>query len=380
MRKWFAVMKGLKFGKKALKLLLLTITIVMAVVLVASAWGGRVSPVDSRILPLVTLAMPLIYIINIVILISWLVVLRWKYSLISLAAVILSWAPLSTVCPLNIFPKTYEADSTFRVMSFNVKNFGKYDPSKHEPSKSMRYILDQDADFVLLQEGSHARDFLKLSNIRMMREELENKYPYHSEGFRDFLILSKYPYSIAPNTAVDKNHSYYGGVFAMAFDIDLPSGKQLRIINLHMRSIGMSEEDKTLYEDITKGGVQVNNKSELGRIKHSLYDKLRRAFESHAHEAMEVRSIIDNSPGNVILCGDFNESPSSYSYCVIRGDDMSDTFQDCGLGMTHTYNEYRLYFKIDHILYRGDLEAVDWKRDKAGDSDHYPQVATFVWK
>lgn len=373
-------MKGLKFGKKTLKVLLLIVTIAMAVVLVVSAWGGKVSPVDSRILPLLTLALPALLIINIVILISWLVVLRWKYSLITLVAVLLSWSPLSTVCPLNIFPKSYETDSTFTVMSFNVKNFGKFDPNNHEPSKSMRYILDQDADFVLLQEGSHARDFLKLSNIKMMRDELENKYPYHSEGYRDFLILSKYPYSIASTKAIDKNHTYYGGVYAMAFDIDFPTGKQLRIINLHMRSIGMSDEDKTLYEDITRGGVQVNDKSELGRIKHSLYDKLRRAFESHAHEAVEVRSIIDNSPGNVILCGDFNEPASSYSYRIIRGDDMNDTFQDCGLGMTYTYNEYRLYFKIDHILYKGDLKAVDWKRDKAGDSDHYPQVATFVWK
>ena len=31
-------------------------------------------------------------------------------------------------------------------------------------------------------------------------------------------------------------------------------------------------------------------------------------------------------------------------------------------------------------MYRGSLDAVAWKRDKSGDSDHYPQVATFVWK
>ena len=377
MRKWFAVMKGLKFGKKALKLLLLTITIVMAVVLVASAWGGRVSPVDCRILPLVTLVMPLIYIINIVILISWLVVLRWKYSLISLAAVILSWAPLSTVCPLNIFPKTYEADSTFRVMSFNVAN---YNPRDCNPSNSMRYILDQDADFVLLQEGSHARDFLKLSNIRMMREELENKYPYHSNGRRQLLLFSKYPYHVVPDSTFTNKPNNGGIEYVKVFDIEMPRGKQLRLVNIHLRSIKLKESDKELYVEITKHGVNVNENNELRRIKHSLYNKLERAFLIHSDEVEVIRSIIDNSPGNVILCGDFNESPSSYSYCVIRGDDMSDTFQDCGLGMTHTYNEYRLYFKIDHILYRGDLEAVDWKRDKAGDSDHYPQVATFVWK
>ena len=133
-------------------------------------------------------------------------------------------------------------------------------------------------------------------------------------------------------------------------------------------------------EDITRRGVNVNERSELHRLKTSFYDKLKRAFERHAVEAQIVREILDSSPGNVVLCGDFNEAPSSYCYRTVRGDDMHDTFQDCGFGLTYTFHDRRMYFKIDHILYRGEMEAVDWRRDKAGDSDHYPQVATFVWK
>lgn len=373
-------MKGLKFGKKTLKVLLLIVTIAMAVVLVVSAWGGKVSPVDSRILPLLTLALPALLIINIVILISWLVVLRWKYSLITLVAVLLSWSPLSTVSPLNVFPKTYETDSTFTVMSFNVRNFRKSEPRNNDPSNSMRYILDQDPDFVLVQEGSHGGDYLQFSNVRMMREEFEERYPYHSVGRRQLLLFSKYPYHVVPDSVFSNKPNKGGTECVKVFDIEMPHGKQLRLVNLHLRSIQLKDSDKELYVDITKHGVNVNEKSELRRIKHSLYNKLEHAFLIHSEEAEIIRSIIDNSPGNVILCGDFNEPASSYSYRIIRGDDMNDTFQDCGLGMTYTYNEYRLYFKIDHILYRGNLRAVKWKRDKAGDSDHYPQVATFVWK
>ena len=194
------------------------------------------------------------------------------------------------------------------------------------------------------------------------------------------MMLSKYPYHVVPDSAFDTLHEAHGGVYAKAFDIDLPSGKQLRIVNLHLRSIGMGENDKDLYEDITRRGVNVNERSELHRLKTSFYDKLKRAFERHAVEAQIVREILDSSPGNVVLCGDFNEAPSSYCYRTVRGDDMHDTFQDCGFGLTYTFHDRRMYFKIDHILYRGEMEAVDWRRDKAGDSDHYPQVATFVWK
>ena len=373
-------MKGIKIGKRSLKITLIVITSLMAIALLASAWGGLVHPAKSRILPFLILALPLTFVINVVIMLSWLIALRWKISLITLVALLLSYQPLSTVCPMNLFSGSNEKENTFKVMTFNVANFGPYNPKNHEPSKSMRYILDQNADFVLLQEGSQERNYLKLSNVEMMSDELVQKYPYHSDGRRDLMIFSKYPYSVVPDSAFDALHEYKGGLYAKAFDIELPEGHQLRIINVHLRSIGMAEGDKELYADITKGGVRVDKRSELRRIKHSFYNKLTTAFNRHAIEAELIRSIIDNSPENVILCGDFNEVPSSYCYRTICGDDMNDTFQDCGVGMTYTFHDRRMYFKIDHILYRGKMQAVDWHRDKEGDSDHYPQIATFVMK
>ena len=371
-------MKGLKIGKRAVAVTLIVITIVMALLLVAAAWGGLVHPSKSRFLPFLTLSLPVVLIINIVIMLAWLLMLKWKYALITVAAIVVAWGPITTVCPLNIFSKSYDNDSTFKVMTFNVANFDYV--NQDNPSKSMRYILDQNADFVLMQEGSQNRNYMTVSNVITMRDELVQKYPYHSDGNRDLVILSKYPYSVVPDSVYVNTPDYYGCVCAKTFDIELPSGKQLRIINLHLRTIGMNSDDKNLYDSITKLDVDVKKRSDLRRIKHSLFNKLKCAFELHAQEAVIVRSIIDKSPPNVLVCGDFNDTPSSYCYRTIRGDDLSDTFQDCGIGFTYTFYAKRLFFKIDHILYRGNLEAVDWHRDKAGDSDHYPQVATFVWK
>ena len=370
--------KGLKMGKRTLKVILLCCTMFMALLLVVSACGGYVNPNSFSFLSVLTLALPLILIINLVIMIAWLVVLRWRYALITLAALLLSWGSISTVCPLNVFAKNYEADSTFKVMSYNVANFDYTNQDK--PSKPMRYILDQNADLVLMQEGSQDRYFLMVPNVISMREEIERKYPYHSDGWRDLVILSKYPYTVVPDSAFDKKSNHDAIVYAKAFDIEMPGGKQLRVVNLHLRSMGMDKEDKDLYSSLTRNEVDVNNRNNLNRIKHSLYDKLRRAFIRHAQEAEIVRSLINNSPSNVIVCGDFNEAPSSYCYRTIRGNDLRDSFQDCGFGFTYTFNANRMYFKIDHILYRGDMEAVDWHREKVPDSDHYPQLATFVWK
>ena len=80
----------------------------------------------------------------------------------------------------------------------------------------------------------------------------------------------------------------------------------------------------------------------------------------------------------MIVCGDFNDTPGSYSYRTVRGDDMRDAYLDCAFGPAITYHDNRFYFKIDHVLYRGNLRAVDIERGRIDASDHYPLLATFV--
>ncbi len=363
-------MKGLKFSKLTIKTLLLVVTMLAAIAMLISAWGGLVNPAKSRLLPLATLSMPIVIMVNVVVSLVWLCFLKWKYALIPIVAIVVSWSAVSTVCPVNFFAKNVDADCAFKVLTFNVANFD-YINQDH-PSKSMRYILDQDADFVLMQEGSQERDYLEVSNVISMRDEIIEKYPYHSDGNRDLVIMSKYPYQVVPDSVFGE----LDGVCVKAFDLQYPGGLQLRILNLHLRTFGMGSDDKKLYDRITKLDVDVKERRELSQI----IDKLSRAFVIHAKEAAIVRSIIDKSPSNLIVCGDFNDTPSSFCYRTIRGGDLKDTFQDCGTGLTYTFYANHIYFKIDHILYRGNLEAVEWRRDKAGDSDHYPQVATFVWK
>ncbi len=379
-------MKSMRLGKRTIKVILLCLTVLMALLLLASACGGYVNPNSYSFFSFLTLGLPVILTINFVIMLAWLVALRWRYALISFAAIVLSWGSVRMVFPLNVFSSSVKAtpENSLRVLTFNVMNFGPYDPSNHTPSASMLYILDQDADVVLLQEGSQERNYMKLSNVEMMAGELEEKYPYHSDGRHDLVILSKFPYTVINDSTLMnspgsiKSHDPEYRYYARGYDLLLPNGRQLRLINLHLHSMGLNDSDRELYMNITQNNI--DSEKEFRKIKSSLYNKLAATFKFHAHEAQMVRKFLDKSPQNVVLCGDFNDTPASYSYRTVRGDDMSDAFVDCGFGFKHTFHDKRMYFKIDHIMYRGDLEAVEWRRDKAGDSDHYPQVATFVWK
>ena len=90
-----------------------------------------------------------------------------------------------------------------------------------------------------------------------------------------------------------------------------------------------------------------------------------------------MRKLIDDSPGDVLVMGDMNDTPGSYAYRTVCGDDLRDAWAEAGFGPTYTYHDHHLYVKIDHILYRGNMKLLSCRRDKEGESDHYPLVAVF---
>ncbi|MDE5650801.1 MAG: hypothetical protein K2I35_07320, partial [Duncaniella sp.] len=67
-----------------------------------------------------------------------------------------------------------------------------------------------------------------------------------------------------------------------------------------------------------------------------------------------------------------------YAIRTIMGDDLRDAYAECAFGPAITYHGNRFYFRIDHILYDGNIEAVKLQLDKVPSSDHYPLFATFL--
>jgi endonuclease/exonuclease/phosphatase (EEP) superfamily protein YafD len=59
---------------------------------------------------------------------------------------------------------------------------------------------------------------------------------------------------------------------------------------------------------------------------------------------------------------------------------MKDAYEECALGPTITFHASRFYFRIDHVLYKGNFEAIDIERGDQKSSDHYPLLTTFKWK
>ena len=358
-----------------LKLIGAIFSAVVAVVYLASAYGGMADPVTSAKLSVLGLAYPVALGATVMLMVVWLCMRLWQLALIPLLAIIASWGPLTTFSPLNFTGRDVaEADSTrtFRVLTYNVMNFTDNTGVRHTPNRTIQYILDCDADIVCLQEAAQEHNFEKVEYVSEMLEVIREKYPYYHKHRSDVVLLSKYPIVSEVDSVYFDNH-----IRSVGWDVAMP-GDTVRVYSCHLESIGLTQTDKHLYRQLTKL-QNMSSTSDLDEVRGTLVTKLARAYRCRSLQARLLRDQIEATDRPVILCGDFNDTPGSFAYRTIMGDDMRDAYAERALGPTITYHCNRFYFRIDHILYRGNFDAVKIERGSLDASDHYPLVATFEW-
>ncbi len=342
------------------------LSIIVAFALLFSAYGGRVDPATWTLPSLASLALPIVALVTLALLVLLAIFKQWRSAVILVGALMLSWPTLRLLSPVNLVtPKADERKSQLSVLTMNVSEF-RWQRGNTKPSKSLRYILDQDADVVVIQEGLVYFSFEQLKPVKPMLKELYKKYPYRKKAFYDVGILSKYPFTEVNSPALTKDDMDY---FIKAWDVDAPGGN-LRVVGMHLSSLRFTQNDSRVIDSMNRPS---NRKK---RIK-SVTNKLGTGFRTHALQARAMRQLLDDSPGDLVVLGDMNDTPGSFTYRTVCGDDLHDAWADVGFGPTYTFNAHHLYVKIDHILYRGDMKVLSCRRDKAGDSDHYPMVAVF---
>lgn len=348
-----------------MKYIIRLLAVLLAFALLLSAYGGRVDPVVWTWPSMLTLALPVVSIAAIVMMALVAIFKQWRAAVVLLGALLLSWPTMRLISPFNIGHPESDPDKTqLKVLTMNVTEFNWSDGDS--PSKNMRYILDQDADIVVIQEGLVYFSFEQLKTVKPMLKELYEKYPYRKKEFYDVGIISKYPFTEVKSEALSRDTLNY---FIKAWDVEAPGG-DLRVVNMHLSSLRFTLNDSQVIESMN---VPSDRKMRIRSVAH----KIGNGFISHSRQAKAVRQLLDETPGDVLVMGDMNDTPGSFAYRTVSGEDMRDAWADSGFGPIYTFHAHHLYVKIDHILYRGDMKVLSCHRDKAGESDHYPLVAVF---
>lgn len=350
-------------------------SVFLAMVTIMSAYGGMVDPDYYPAMALLAMAFPLLVALNIVNLII-LGVIRSRLFTVPLAAILISLPPLLNFSPVNVTPKLTPEDeaNTFTLLTFNCLHWDEYNSREVPtvPNPSVEYVLNSGADLVCLQEAAPVSVSVRRGITPAQRDSMDSIYPYQvvESLFPGLALYSKYPV-----TRVVLQDSIGGTSVAQAYRISI-RGHLLTLINVHLQSLSLTPEDKNLYNEMTHARTK---EGDISKMRDQVFSKLYAAYRLRALQSRLIRQVVDERHGNIIVCGDFNDVPGCYAIRTILQNDMHDAYAEAAFGPTYTYNKNRFYFRIDHILYKGDMKCVGIERGEDVISDHYPLLSTFLW-
>jgi endonuclease/exonuclease/phosphatase family metal-dependent hydrolase len=139
----------------------------------------------------------------------------------------------------------------------------------------------------------------------------------------------------------------------------------IRVYNLHLESNRLKPEDYEFINDVGNGTSELKKNGW-----RKLAMRLKNAATIRAKEADTVASHIAQSPYPVIVCGDFNDSPTTYTYNQLSTG-LKDAFLQKGVGIGQTYVGTAPSFRIDFILHHPAFQTTSFETHPEELSDHH---------
>lgn len=306
---------------------------------------------------LLGLAYPYLLITNLLLLLYW--VARWKKTAWLLLIVILLGFPTFKTYYGTNSQTEKEEKADISLLSYNIRYFDIYGWSNQKDTreKLFSYLNKYKGDIICLQE------FLMNSNSQKQQTIVNNltTYPYHYI-YKDMAIFSRIP-------ILRKNHITFEPQYSSScIYCDFKVGKDtVRVYSVHLESYKLGKKERQFMKEMSQG---LKSKDISGEVKN-LTIRLSTANKYRANQAEVIQRHVQHSPYPVIICGDFNDTPLSYTYRKIKSD-LTDCFIKQGRGLGNTYIGEFPSFRIDYILHTPGLETLSYTRDEITLSDHYP--------
>lgn len=367
--------------KSTILALAVGLNLAVAMLTVFSAYGGTFNPEDRVIASMAAMVLPLLLLAGIALCVVNLLVDK-RLILVIAAGWIISLPSILVFSPLHFWKPALteqQKKDSFTFLTYNVLHFWDFRGEDYpgvEQNETLDYIISTNADIVNLQEY----DVLDTKGPWKIKEaqidSLNALYPYqYTDLDLKYALLSKYPFE-----KIELEVHPKAKLAMLGFRLNI-QGHEIHLINVHLKSIGLTPEDKTLYKEaLEMPATKSELKRELKEVKSQLLTKLSEAFKIRTLQARTVRNIVDSIGGPFIVAGDFNDIPDCYALRILAQEDFKSAFSIAGCGPTYTYHGNRFFFNIDHVLYRGKMHAVSYNRQKEGNSDHYPLEVKFIWK
>ena len=357
--------------------------VVIAALTIISGLGGMFDPGKHWYIAFTALGFPILFLLNLGLLILGLL-RRKSYAWIPLAALLVSVVRLPYMYQWSgndEKPDFIEGQSQeIPMVSFNVRLFDLYNWSNSSVTKSkiLNYFESKQPKILCIQEffssersnENNVRKVVDLLNFKSYHLE----YPINLNGTDHWGIAT---FSVFP--IVNKGVIYFDKRTAnicIFSDIKIEEDT-IRVYNCHLQSVRFGSKEYEFLENLNNNEDETPGGEETARRTRNILYRLKLAFIKRSVQVNMVSQHIRKSPYPVIVCGDFNDTPSSYTYRNIS-DGLLDAFRESGSGLGSTYAGPIPGLRIDYILHSPRFKSYGFMVTREKLSDHYPLSTNLI--
>jgi endonuclease/exonuclease/phosphatase family metal-dependent hydrolase len=363
-----------------LRITLYTINILGVIALFCCYTAAYVSPAKFWPLAFFGITYPIILAINLLFILLWLILWN-KFIFLSLVAVIAGPGHIRTMYPVRFTSTQGIRGNSYKVVSYNVDRLYGNEPGSLEPdarSQVTDFLAEEKADLICVQEFyAIGEDYMK--TLHKFSHSIHLNY-YYFKNYRDFwqktkinaiATFSKYPVTGQGFFRLEDKSTF--GIYT-----DIAMGADtIRVYNLHLESIRLGNDDYSFYSQLTDPSADEKNFSKGSK---KMIWKLKRAFILRARQVNILLAHMKSCHYPIIIAGDFNDTPSSYTYHVLSKD-RHDAYVEAGNEFIgRTYAGRFPAFRIDYMLYGDFFTARKYQKKEINLSDHYPIITEFTFK
>ncbi len=314
-----------------------TLSLLIMLMLWLSLIAIVIPPYYFPLLGLATLGLPVFFILHIFFLV-WFVYRGDKFMWILLFTTFFTIPSFHSWVSLGATNVTNNVASDLHLMTYNVRMFNAYRwiDDVNVASAQKKIIHQADVDVLAMQEYYN---FQQTPTLDFPHTFIKYTNPSNDFGLA---IFSKLPFIDTGSVAYEHTESF-NNYFIFA-DV-LLSNDTVRIINVHLASFYFDVKD---FEALKEGNVK--DIDELRLRFTSVIKRLFAGFTQRSKQLKTLKAFLKESPHPVILCGDMNDAPASYTYRVFNRK-LNDAFSAAGRGIGRTYVESWFPLRIDWVFF-----------------------------
>ena len=331
---------------------------------------------------------------------------NWRVALLPVVALALTWPQVQRGLALHIpigekvstknqelgggktLRSTFFAPppNTVSLISANVRIFNVYaqlrDPDFASSTGFIRWLAESPADVLCLQEyynepGGSKEDGSVFRSERALgrangRHSFVSTTLTNAIGaefgmaiFSRFVIVRR---GVIPFGKLSQNHAMWADLARPAARTGRSRPDTIRVFNLHLQSMSMADADIATATESRAG---------LRQKAPNLLRRFRNGAVARGAQVDTVLARIARSPYPVLLAGDLNDPPYSYTYDQLA-DELQNAWATVGLGPGFTYNGRLPGLRIDQQFAGPQWQVrgcrvhreINW-------SDHFPVEAVY---